>query len=66
MITDLKDAVDAVNNVANDAKAQHFGSDEWERVESLLLKGGCVDLAERARKYAVRAYRNEEWGAGLL
>ena len=66
-IMDLQDAINAVDTYRKTGD-NVFGNDsnKWSWAEHLLTDNGDSERAEVAHNQAVRAYRHEEWGAGLL
>lgn len=63
---ELQDAIAAVDKVLTTGD-NIFGNncDKWSAAEHVLTAHGDERRAYAAHKQAVRAYRNEEWGAGL-
>ena len=63
---ELQDAIHAVDTIRKTGD-NIFGnnSDKWSAAEHLLTENGDTERADEAHHQAVRAYRNEEWHAGL-
>lgn len=62
----LHEATTAVDTV-RETGADIFGynSDKWFDAEDVLTENGDTERAKTAHYLAMRAYRNEEWHAGL-
>lgn len=64
---ELKDAIDAVDTMCKTGNNKYrYDYDKWTAACHLLEKSGDTDRAEKARFYAIRAYRHEEWCADCL